>query len=47
MIVALILHCLVLFDAYLGHLRAAEHHTGHIGIVWLDVLAPIGRKAGL
>ena len=38
--VSILLHSFVLIDSHLSHLRAAEHHTGHIGIVRLDVHPP-------
>jgi len=38
--VPVLLNSLVLIHPHLSHLGAAENHTGHISIVWLNVHAP-------
>lgn len=43
----MLFYCLVLIHSNLGNLRAAEHYTGYIGIVWLDVYSPADKITGL
>ena len=44
--ISMFLHSLVLIDAHLSHLGAAEHHTGHVGVVRLDVHPPTTHASG-